>query len=75
MKVVNLFQYDGEKPHRIRVIKTQKQKGNKDRGLFAIAMVTVIAFGNNPSKQNFCQDLMRVPLVDCLKNKCFSTFS
>ena len=30
--VINLFQYDYEKPPRIRVIKTQKQKGNRDCG-------------------------------------------
>ena len=37
---------------------------NKDCGLFAIAMFTSTAFGNDPSKQNFCQDLMRAHLVD-----------
>ena len=58
-KLLNLFQYNCEKPPRIRVIKTQKQKGNKDCGLFAIAMVTAIACGNDPSEQNFCQELMR----------------
>ena len=67
--VVNLFQYDCEKPPRIRVIKIQKQKGNKDCGLFAIAMVTAISFGNDPGKQNFYQDLMDAHLVDCLKNE------
>ena len=67
--VINLFQYDCEKPQRIRVIKTQKQKGNKDCGLFAIAMATAIAFGNDPSRQSFCQDL-----VNCLKNEQFSMF-
>ena len=36
--VINLFQYDCEKPPRIRVIKTQKQKGNKECGLFAVSM-------------------------------------
>ena len=71
---INLFQYNCEKPPRIRVIKTQKQKGNKDCGLFAIAMATAIAFGNDPSRQSFCQDLMRAHLVDCLKNEQFSMF-
>ena len=70
--VINLFQYDCEKPPRIRVIKTQKQKGNKDCGLFAIAMATATAFGNDPSRQSFCLDLMRAHLVDCLKNERFS---
>lgn len=72
--VINLFQYDCEKPPRIRVIKTQKQKGNKDCSLFAIAMATAIAFDNDPSKQNFCQDLIRAHLVDYLKNERFSVF-
>ena len=72
--IYNLFQYECEKQPRIRVIKTQKQKSNKDCGLFAIAMATAIAFDNNPSKQNFYQDLMRAHLVDCLKNETFSMF-
>ena len=73
--VINLFQYDCEKPPPIiRVIKSQRQKGNKDCGLFAIAMATAIAFDNDPGKQVFCQDLMRGHLVDCLKNEQFSMF-
>ena len=69
----NLFQYCEKQP-RIKVIATQKQKGNKDCGLFAIAMATAIAFGNNPSRQNFCQELMRAHLVDCLKKDEFMIF-
>ena len=69
----NLFQYCEKQP-RIKVIATQKQKGNKDCGLFAIAMATAIAFGNNPSKQNFCQELIRAHLVDCLKKDKFMIF-
>ena len=72
--IFNLFQFDCKKPPTIKVIKTQKQKGNKDCGLFAIAMATAIAFGNNPSKQNFCQELMRAHLVDCLKKGQLSLF-
>ena len=74
--IYNLFQYCQKRPI-IKVIATQKQKGNKDCGLFAIAMPTAIniAFGNNPSGQNFCQELMRAHLVDCLKKDEFIMFS
>ena len=47
---------------------------DEDCCLFAIAMVIAIAFGNDPSKQNFYQELMRAHLVDCLKNERFSMF-
>ena len=53
--VINLFQYDYEKPPRIRVIKTEKQKGNRDCGLFAIAMAAAIAFGNDPADKAFAR--------------------
>ena len=37
------------------VMNSQKQKGVKYCGLFAIAYATALAFGENPSKIKFCQ--------------------
>lgn len=37
----------------------QKQHGGTDCGLFAIAAITVIAFGKEPSQLKFNQDNMR----------------
>ena len=61
--ICHLFQYPSTK--KIRVIKSQKQKGAKDCGLFAIAFATALAFGQNPSKLKFDQKLMRSHLVRC----------
>ena len=61
--IFHLFQYSSTK--KIRVIKSQKQKGAKDCGLFAIAFATALAFGQNPSKLKFDQKLMRSHLVRC----------
>lgn len=55
--ICNLFQYSSNQPT-IKLIKPQKQKGVKDCGLFAIAIATTIAFGDNPSKQVFRQESM-----------------
>jgi len=74
LTIFKLFQYDCKKPPMIKVIKTQKQKGNKDCGLFAIAMATAIAFGHEPNHQKFRQELMRAHLADCLKNEQFCQF-
>ena len=50
--ISNLFQYNAEKPL-ITISQSQKQKGNVDCGLFAIATATVLAFVKNLSKLQF----------------------
>ena len=75
LTISNLFQPTGSSNQlKIKLIKTQRQKGNKDCGLFAIAMATTIAFGKNPSKVTFCQESMRAHLVSCLNKQNFSLF-
>ena len=75
LTISNLFQPTGSSNQlKIKLIKTQKQKGNKDCGLFAIAMATNIAFGKSPSKVTFCQESMRTHLVSCLNKQKFSLF-
>jgi len=50
----------------------QKQKGEKDCGLFSIANAKAVAFGLNPSKQKFNKSAMR--LVRCFNSKQMSPF-
>ena len=75
LTISNLFQPTGSSNQlKIKLIKTQRQKGNKDCGLFAIAMATTIACGKSPSKVTFCQESMRAHLVSCLNKQNFSLF-
>ena len=61
------------KPH-ITMGRCQKQKGEKDCRLFAIAFATAIASGLQPSKQNLDQSAMRMHLVHCFNQKQMSPF-
>ena len=58
----------------IKVMKSQKQSGYTDCGVFSIANATTIAFGLNPAKLTLWQDSMRAHLVNCLQKKQFSLF-
>ena len=58
----------------IKVQPFQKQLGGKDCGLFAIAAITAIAHGEDPSQLTFIQNEMRKHLFTCLKNNCMTTF-
>lgn len=53
----------------VKVVKSQKQRGAKDCGLFAVAFATALAHGQNPSKVKFQQDLMRSHLVTCFQEE------
>ena len=50
----------------IRLLNSQKQKGSKDCGLFAIAFATAFAHGKGMEKLRFHQESMRAHLVRCL---------
>ena len=69
----NLFTVS-DSPLHIKMMKTQKQRGCTDCGVFSIVDATTIAFGLNPSKQVLRQDHMRAHLVNCLQKKEFSLF-
>ena len=69
----NLFQY-GLKQPTIKLIRTQKQEDSSDCGIFAVAMVTAIAFVRNPIKQVFQQKSMHPHFVKCLNKKHFTLF-
>ena len=68
MKVIkNLFDISDD--HVIEVVKTQKQVGGNDCGLFTIATATSILFGFDISTAFFCQQKMRSPLLHCYDMK------
>ena len=52
----------------------QKQVGGTDCGLFAIAVITAIAHGKDPSQIQFKQEEIRNHLLNCLKDKYITLF-
>ena len=72
--ILNLFEHNSESQPTINLVRSQQQKGTKDCGVFAIAMATAIALGQNPSNVTFHQELMRAHLVDCLEKHKFTLF-
>ena len=50
-------------------MKTQKQEGSKDCGLFAIAIATAIAYGADITVLRFNQAATRSHLVQCFTDK------
>lgn len=52
----------------------QKQSGNRDCGLFAIAFATSIAFGHDPLKTTYVQSATREHFADCLVRTFFTLF-
>ena len=43
-----------------------KQKGSTDCGLYAVATLTCLAFGHDPTEIIFDQDALRPHLTQCL---------
>ena len=61
----NLFQVGGIQLH-ITMMKSQKQLGTTDCGVFSVAYATAIAFNTMPIKR-FRQEAMRAHLVACFQ--------
>ena len=73
--VCNLFKHSGLTGKlNVKMIKTPKQKGSDDCGVFSIAYATAIALGRSPAKLTFRQDSMRAHLVQCFYNDKFTMF-
>ena len=51
----------------LQMMPFQKQTGNMDCGLFAIATATAILFGKTPSSMCFQQCPMRIHLQTCIE--------
>lgn len=66
-----------EKPSvTVHIMNVSKQAGTQDCGLFAIAFMTSLAYGNNPTTEVYRQDEMRAHLSTCFKKnvmQCFPT--
>ena len=65
----NLF-----KVSEIEVMKTQKQTGSQDCGLFAIAYATALLNGIDVSNITFAQSKMREHLLSCFVNNSVTPF-
>ena len=63
-----------QKADDINMVTMQYQKGNKDCGLFSIAVMTSLGFGEDPSTVNYDQDNLRRHLVDCITKGELSSF-
>ena len=59
---------------KIRVVKSQKQQGIKDCGLFAIGYATALAHGQNMAKLRFRQESMRSHFINCVQQNKFTPF-
>ncbi len=53
----------------VSIMATAKQSGSTDCGLYAIAILTALAYSMDPSNLIFHQEDMRTHLVNCLKTK------
>lgn len=67
--ILNLFQFDGHP--KFEIVKTQKQEGGMDCGLFTVAIATALAFGSSPF--GFEQSGMREHLK-CFKDGLMAPF-
>lgn len=65
-----------EKPSfNVRLANVSKQTGTEDCGVYAIAYITHIAFGSDPSLYVFRQKDMRKHLLNCLQEKKMTPFA
>ena len=69
----SLYQCHTEKM-KIIMSRCQKQSGEKDCGLFAIAFAVALIFNNQPSKLKFNQQKMRSHLVECFNKQQMTPF-
>ena len=53
----------------VQIANVTKQSGGSECGLYALAYVTHLAFGLDPSLFVFSSDLMRSHLISCIENK------
>ena len=58
----------------IKLANLAAQKGSSDCGLYAIAILTTLAFGNDPTKIVYHQDEMRPHLKQCFESGTITEF-
>ena len=59
---------------RVNIRPVQQQGNGVDCGLFAIAFVVTLVFGNKPQVKSYDEGNLRRHLVECLKSKNFTPF-
>ena len=64
----------GITPPVIKVVNPQRQKEDKDCGLFAIAYATTITFDQNAAKNRFNQESIHTHLAACLQQNTMTPF-
>ena len=74
IRIIYDFYQRGTEKLNITMSRCQKQSGDKDCGLFAIAFAVAIVFNLNASKLKFCQHMMRPHLVDCFTKEVMTPF-
>ena len=58
----------------VKLSSVSKQSGSSDCGLYAVANITHIAFGDDPSLVIFNQSKMREHLLKCLEEQKMQSF-
>ena len=66
--------FTGSANIKINMMNVAKQKGSTDCGLYAIAILTYLAFGNDPTAVVFDQAALRPHLIQCLEKKLIDCF-
>ena len=59
---------------KINMMDVAKQKGSTDCGLYAVAILIHLAFGNDPTSVSFDQAAMRPHLIQSLENGLINCF-
>ena len=59
---------------KITMVPIQKQKGTKDCGVFTIAIMTSLAYDEDPCDITYKQDTLRAYLLNCFRNKSMRLF-
>ena len=59
---------------RKELVPIHRQTGGQDCGVYAIAILTALAFCHDPAKIKFNQSAMRLHLIKCLEMGAFSPF-
>ncbi len=58
----------------VDICHVDRQEGNNDCGLYAIAYATDLAHGRDPSRVVYSQDEMRKHLIECLESEEITPF-
>jgi len=66
---------NSKSPHiKIKLMNIAKQLGGTDCGLYAIAIITCLAYGEDPTCLVFDKTMLRPHLVECFEKRAFTHF-